>query len=98
MSLEYDEKGKIFTDVVTKVPVAALIQTTTHLVRGNIHVRSGQRLKDELDRDEPYIAVTDATVLGDGEKLLYTVNFLAVRRGHIVWVMPDEARRTGREK
>jgi len=45
-----DEKGKIFTEVVTKLPVPIMMQTTTHRVLGNIHVRPDQRLKDELDR------------------------------------------------
>ena len=52
MSIEYDEKGKIFTDVVSKTAIHATIQTTTHLLQGYIHVRRDQRIKDELDRDK----------------------------------------------
>jgi len=90
MSTEYDEKGKIFTDVVSKLPVPATIQTTEQLLRGRVHVRRGDRLKDELDRDEPFLAVTDATVLGADGKVLFHSPFLAVRRAHIVWIMPSE--------
>ena len=38
MSIEYyDEKGKVFTDIVSKVAVQATIQTTTHRMRGLLH-------------------------------------------------------------
>jgi hypothetical protein len=90
MSFEYDEKGKIFTDVVHKVAVEALIQTTTHLIQGFIHVPHGERVKNELDRDEPFLAVTDARVLGaDGQPVQQT-GFMAVGRAQIVWIIPRE--------
>jgi hypothetical protein len=91
MAFEYDEKGKIFTDVVTKVSIEALIQTTTHLIRGLIHVPQGERVKNELDRDELFLAVTDAQVLGPDGKPVHQASFLAVRRTQIVWIIPQEA-------
>lgn len=94
MTIEYDEKGKFFTNVVTKIPVPSTIQTTSQLVRGTIHVRQGERLKDELDRDELFLAVTDASVLGTDGKVLFSVPFLALHRSQIVWVMPNEAEGT----
>ena len=90
MTFEYDEKGKIFTDIVTKVAVRARIQTTTHMIHGNIHVRRDQRIKDELDSNESFLALTDVSVLGPEGNLLFQVPFLAVQRSHIVWVMPEE--------
>ena len=86
-----DEKGKVFTEVVTKLPVAALVQTTTHLIRGNIHIRPDQRLKDELDHEEPFLAVTDASILDADGKIVHHTDFLAVRRNQIVWVMSDDS-------
>lgn len=91
MAIEYDDKGKFYTDVITKVPVSALIQTTTHLIRGHVHVRKGDRLKDELERDEAFLAVTHLTVLGAGEEPLYSAPFMAIRRAQIVWVLPTDA-------
>jgi hypothetical protein len=91
MSFEYNEKGKIFTDVVHKVSVEALIQTTTHLIQGHIHVPQGERVKNELDRDEPFLAVTDASVLGADGQPVQRAAFLAVRRAQIVWIIPREA-------
>ena len=90
MSIEYDEKGKIFTDVVSKTAIQATIQTTTHLLQGYIHVRRDQRIKDELDRDKDFLALTDVRVLGSNGQSLFQASFLAVRRAHIVWVMPEE--------
>lgn len=88
MTIEYDEKGKFYTDVVKKLPISAVIQTTTHLVRGLIHVRHGERLKNELERDEEFLAVTHATIYGADDQVLFTSPFLALQRAQIVWLMP----------
>jgi len=90
MTIEYDEKGKIFTDIVSKVAVDATIQTTTHLMRGQLHVRRDQRVIDELDLNESFLALTDVSVLGLDGQTLFQAPFLAVRRTHIVWVIPDQ--------
>ena len=96
MTIEYDEKGKIFTDIVSKVTIPAVVQTTQHLVHGNIHVRRDERLKDQLDRDELFLAITDASVIGADGQVLHESHFLAVHRAQIVWVMPArEAQETG---
>lgn len=90
MTIEYDEKGKFFTDVITKFPTSAIIQTTTHLVRGLVHVRQGERIKGELERDERFLAVTRATIHDAEDKVLFSAPFLAIERAHIVWVLPQE--------
>jgi hypothetical protein len=87
---EYDEKGKVFTDVVRKQPLPALVQTTIHTIRGYIHVRPGERVKDELDRNELFLAMTQAQVLSAEGKVLYEASFIAVRREQILWVIPLE--------
>ncbi len=89
MTIQYDEKGKFFTDIVPKTPVRAVVQTTSQLIRGNVHVREGERLKDELDRDELFLAMTEASVLGADGQVQFHAPFLAVRRSQIVWVLPD---------
>jgi hypothetical protein len=90
MTFEYDEKGKIFTDIVSKVAIPATIQTTTHLIRGHIHVRKDQRIKDELDVDEKFIALTHVSVIGPDGQTLFQAPFLAVHRSHIIWVLPEQ--------
>ncbi len=90
MAIQYDEKGKFFTDVVPKIPVHAVVQTTGQLLRGKIHVREGERLKDELDRDELFLAITEASVIGPDGEVQFQAPFLAVRRSQVIWVLPDE--------
>jgi hypothetical protein len=89
MAMNFDEKGKFYTDWVAKLAVQATLQTTSQLVHGTLHVRESERLKDELDHDEPFLAVTDATVLDAEGRTLFKGPFLAVRRSQIVWVIPD---------
>jgi len=90
MSLEFNEKGKYFTDIISKAAVPALIQTTTHRIEGFIHIRMDGRLKDELDRNEPFLAVTNARVFNTDGTLLLETDFLSVSRVQIVWVIPSE--------
>ena len=93
MMFEVDDKGKVFTDVVSKKPIAAVVQTTTHVLRGNIHVHPEQRIKDELDRDETFLAMTDVQVLGADGAVVQRAEFLAVQRSQIVWVIPAEEKK-----
>ena len=89
MTIEFDDNGKFFTNIISKKPVPAIIQTITHRIHGNIHIPQDQRIKDELDLPEKFIAVTDAVIyLPDGQ-VLYKAGFLAVQRNEIVWVLPE---------
>ena len=88
MTIEYDEKGKFYTDVVKKLPMSVVIQTAIHLVRGSVHVREGERLKNELERDDMFVAVTNATVYNADDKVLFTAPFMALQRAQIIWIMP----------
>jgi hypothetical protein len=91
MKIHYDEKGKFFTDVITKEPVPVVIQTLAHRIEGNVHVRVGQRFKDELNNsEEQFLAVTEATIYNTNGETLYTAPFLTVNRKLIVWVLPND--------
>jgi hypothetical protein len=90
MTIEYDDKGKYYTDIVKKLPLPVVIQTATHLVRGLVHVREGERLKNELERAENFLAVTQASVCGAEDKVLFATSFIAIQRAQIVWVMPAD--------
>ena len=87
MNIQVDEKGKLYTDVVRTVAVRATLQTVSHLMQGNIHVRIGDRLKDELDRPGPFLAVTEVEVVAADGRVLFRAPFIAVSRAQIVWVM-----------
>ena len=89
MTIEFDDNGKFFTDIVSKTPVSVMIQTVTHRIHGNIHVSLDRRIKDELDLPENFLAVTDAVIYSPDDHVLYQAAFLAVQRCEIIWVMPD---------
>jgi len=88
MTIEYDEKGKYYTNVIQKVPVPSIIQTTTNLIRGLIHVRQDERLKDELETPDRFIAVTEVSVSNADGEIIFRGPFLTVRKDQIVWIMP----------
>lgn len=98
MAIEYDEKGKFFTEVISKNVVRALIQMQTHHIRGYVHVRNDERLSDEINRDNNFLAVTDAEIYSPGGEILYTNDFVAVNLKHIVWLMPIEEHKEKSEK
>ncbi len=90
MTTEFDEKGKIFTNVISKRPVPVLIQITGQRIQGKLHVPLTDRIKDELNAAEQYIAVTDATVFAEDGEILYQSQFLTLNREYIIWLIPEE--------
>jgi len=90
MITQFDEKGKIFTNVVSKKPVMVLIQTSQYRIQGQIHVRQDSRLKDELNDPEIFLAVTDAAVYDNNGNELYSSNFITVNRAQIIFIIPAE--------
>jgi hypothetical protein len=95
MTIEYDEKGKFYTDIVTKISIPSILQTTTLLTGGKLYVRGGERLKDKWERGELFTAVTDAKVYDAAGNIVFSGPFLAVRREQIVWVMPVDMNNDG---
>ena len=90
MTIEFDDKGKFFTNIISKTSLSVLMQTSTHLIQGTVHIHKEERLKDELDREEKFLALTNANILNLDGKIIYHKEFLAVSKSHIIWVMPDE--------
>lgn len=88
MAIEYDEKGKFFTDVISKDVILADIQTVTHRLRGNVHVRKGDRLSDEVNQPNLFLPVTDVQILGSDGESLVTCSFMVLNRSHIIWMTP----------
>ena len=88
MIVEYDEKGKFFTDVISKDVVFSHIQTHSNQIHGYVHVRKGDRLSDEINGTNSFLAVTDVEICNLGGEVLYKSKFLAVNRSHIIWLMP----------
>ncbi|MDX9865467.1 MAG: hypothetical protein RBT34_11745 [Anaerolineaceae bacterium] len=89
MSPPFENKGKIFTDVVRTEKADVIIHTTIHItIRGCLHIRLDNRLKDELDMDEPFVAITDAIVMDIQGNEIYKTDFIAVNRSQIVFLLP----------
>jgi hypothetical protein len=88
MVMQIDDKGKIFTQVITKNPHSVVIQTTRQMIHGTIHVRPTERVMDEINNSEKFIAVTDATVTDLNGNLLYESSFLTLNRDQIIWLIP----------
>jgi hypothetical protein len=89
MVIRYDDKGKFFTEVVSKENVPVIVQTTTNRIEGYMHVRSGYRIKDELNSEDQFIAITEAKIIGAQGEVEYQTDFLAVNIQEVIWVMPD---------
>ena len=93
MVTQFDEKGKIYTNVVQKQPLWVTIQLQQNRIHGLIHIRAGERIMDELDKSQTFIAVTQAEVFSpDGQESLFSSRFLAINKTHIVWLIPDDDR------
>src|SRR4051812_36095734 len=90
MVTRIDDNGKVFTDRVAKVRVAAILQTATHRVRGFVFCDPELRLKDELNASqEQFIAMSDAEVI-EGDRVIQQTPFLTINKRHIIWLMPVE--------
>jgi hypothetical protein len=68
-----------------------------HRIRGFVHIRIGERLSDEINRDTLFLPVTNAEVSSLDGELLYITDFMAVNRQQIIWVMPVNENRDERE-
>ena len=88
--MDYSRKGKIFTQVASKDPIPATIQLLTQRISGNIHIRRGERLIEELKSTGQFIAITEAKVYGARGTLIFQSKFMTVNRDHILWIMPEE--------
>ena len=93
----FEDKGKIFTDIVRTQRANVVIHTTLNTtIHGYLHIRLDNRLKDELDMNEPFVAITDAIVFDASNTEIYKTDFIAVNRSHIVYTFPiNESEETG---
>lgn len=93
MNARVDDKGKIFTQRVSKDTVVTVVRTTDYFIIGDVHVRPDRRLKDELDNTQSrFLPITEATVYDtSGTQLLYRTSFMLLAYQQIVMVAPIEA-------
>jgi hypothetical protein len=89
MTGQFDDKGKIFTPVVKKIPYDAIIQTATYRIEGKVHIRPDDRIKDDMNEQEMFIAVTDAVIYDTSSRVVCRSNFMLVNRAQIIWLIPS---------
>jgi hypothetical protein len=87
---EFDDKGKIFTNIITKQPIRVIVQTEKYRIHGQMHITPSERLKDELNGSDQFVAVTNATVFDAAGNVTYRSNFLTLNRDFIVWLIPED--------
>jgi hypothetical protein len=90
MSVRFDPKGKYFTDVVSKLPLAVTIQTTEGVLHGTLHIHRQKRLLDELNEPPLFIAVTDVHMVKGDHTI--KAGFISLHKDQIIWVLPDDER------
>lgn len=90
MSIRYDEKGKFFTTVVSKEPNSVIIQTLVHRLEGQVYAQPEERIKDAINSDDRFVAVTDVTIYNSQGKKIYESDFLLVNSDQIVWMIPND--------
>lgn len=90
MVTQYDDKGKIFTQVISKIPVEVIIHVGGQIIYGTIHLRPNERVIDEINNTQGFVAVTAATVSNTNGTILYESNFLSLNMAHIIWVIPAD--------
>jgi hypothetical protein len=90
MTVRFDEKGKYFTEYVTKEAVLVLIQTPLQRIQGRVHIQPKERLKDALNHAKPFLALTDVTVFDLNGVVQCQSGFLALNKDQIHWMIPLE--------
>jgi hypothetical protein len=88
MTIQFDDKGKFFTDVINKEAIPVIIQTITNRIQGLVYTRPGFRLKDMINETEKFIAITDANIYDTSGKIAFQCGFMTINREHIVWMFP----------
>lgn len=90
MYTQFEEKGKIFTQKVTKEQKRVVIQARDHKILGTIHIQLDNRLIDELNGTNQFLAITDVEIFDSDDKLLHKSEFLTINISKIIWVLPIE--------
>ncbi len=91
MEYRVDQKGKIYTQRITKEEIPAILATANHIIRGVVYVRPDWRLKDEMNNDERFIAITNAEVYDlSGQTRLYKNALLVMNKAQLAWIMPQD--------
>ena len=92
MSTKYDQSGKIFSHVISKVPIRVILQTHTSRIEGEIYKKHDERVLDAINEGMQFIAVTNAVIFErrNGEEVAREAEFVVINREAIEWLVPKE--------
>jgi len=90
MSTPFGEREMFFSTIISKEAISVTLQTPLNLIKGQIHIQPGERLKDSINQAEPFMAITNAIVLNLEGDELYRSEFVAVNRANVIWLLPDD--------
>lgn len=73
-----------------KLPI--ILQTAANRIKGKMHLRENERIKDALNTSDTFIAMTEVKVFDvNGLTLIYESGFLAINLKEVIWVIEDGA-------
>lgn len=85
-----DLKGKYFSNLVYKDQIKVSIRTPSGCLEGYLHIQPNLRLKDVLNNDETFIALTDGNIGLPGGQGSKSFDFLALNKDQIIFVIEEE--------
>ncbi len=91
MDYRIDEKGKIYSKHVTKRSVAVVLRVEETIISGTVHLTLDNRLKDELNSGETFIAITSAKLAdANSGRTLHESEVVLINKNRITWIYPSE--------
>jgi hypothetical protein len=96
MDSRIDHKGKYFTEHISKLRVSVVARAGDEFVHGVACLTPDNRLKDELNGSELYLAILDAEVRdGTDQRVLYRAPVVLLNKQQVLWVAPLEDAQRG---
>lgn len=84
-------KERGFRPQISTLQFPVVIQTFHNRIIGNLHTRENERIKDALNSNEPFIALTQVQIFDmNGTVELNKSDFLAINRNKIIWVIENK--------
>jgi len=85
------ERERGFRPQVNTSTYPVVIQTTHNQIQGDLHARENERIKDALNSNELFIAITNVHIFNvDGSIELRKSEFLAINRSHVIWIIENK--------
>jgi hypothetical protein len=79
-----------YFDKINKVSVNVIIKTDDNIIIGDLYIRPQNRIMDELDHADTFVALTNAIVLDNTGKVRFKTHFMTINTQKIVYVIPKD--------